>query len=1643
MDKVVTLHFVDGDFQQGFIVTLQIVSDGALIAEIKGKLPPCPELPEYYKTWQQAYYSAYSRAITPQPGIIRASIYLDPTVGASEDLRLKLNAWLNHSQEFSVIRERLKENLRRDDIIRVILQAEDPILRKLPWQLWKFFERYPNAELALSTPSFEEPLTVTPRNKVRILAILGNSKGIDINTDRRLLQEKLGNTEIVFLVEPSRQELNDQLWDDKGWDILFFAGHGKSDGETGIIHINRLDSVTIQQLNKALTKAIQRGLRLAIFNSCDGLGLARQLSDLQMPQVIVMREPVPDRVAQEFLKYFLDAFASGQPLYLAVRQARERLQGIENEFPCASWLPVLCQNPAAKPLNWIDLGSISHCPYKGLSAFRQEDKLVFFGRQAFTQRLLEAVRNKPLVAVVGPSGRGKSSVVFAGLVPYLQEEDNWQIAHFRPGQRPFDALAAALLGLVSTQDDPSSLQTPHVLGGSTYSAGVGHEGQQEPEQLERLCQIQALATQLRLSKDGLTEFISSIQSHPTLPTPQLIVLIADQFEELYTLCTNFEERERFLDCLLNAVSDTPSFKLVLTLRSDFYGYAQSYRPFNDALEDNCLNLGPMNEQELREAIARPAQLCGVTLEAGLVKRILNDVGQRPNRQENDSPQKSPPDKLPLLEFALKQLWAEATKHGTRQLTNEAYDKIGGIEKALGKYAEDVYRRLLWAEATKRVTRQLTNDAYDQIGGIERALGLYAEDVYRRLREEYKLQKRQIKRIFTQLVRPGETTATEHTRRLATRRELGEENWELVNRLNNEDVRLVVIGHDEATNEETVEVVHEALIRGWERLKKWVNSDRDFLTWQERLRKDMRDWENGGNKKDDLLRGTSLDLAKGWLEKRPEDISAAERLFIEEGLELRDRQRQKEERDRQRELEAARKLRKLAIIAIIATVLMSVTAYFALSQSENFKIRAESANASATLELDGLTASLKVGKELEKLQHSGRAEDSTGIEVLKELQQVVDSVSEKNRLTGHIDQVNSVSFSPDGQTIATASADKTIKLWRRNGSLIDTLTWHSDEVQAVSFSPDKEIRKQIIATASADKTVKLWRHDGSLIDTLTGHNDKVLGVTFSPDGQMIASASADKTIKLWRRNGSLIDTLTGHNDKVLGVAFSPDGQMIATASADNTVKLWQRNGSLINTLRGHNERVYAVSFSPDGKMLASASEDNTVKLWQLNGSPITTLTGHRYRVHSISFSPDGKILASGSGDNTIKLWRVVDNSLMTTLTGHSNEVLQVTFSPDKNSNMQIIASASADKTVKLWKLKYSIGHKAPVWDLDFSRNGDYIVSGSQDKTIKLWRKDGELDKTFEGHDAGVMDVDFNPNGDDILSGSEDKTVKLWSREGKYKTKTFNEHTAGVTGVIFSQDGKIIASTSKDKTIKLWQQDKDNSLATLRGHTAEVTDVSLSPDGQIIASASWDKTIKLWQIIRQPDGSLKVPNIGTLKGHNAAVNDVTFSWERESDAVNDVKQERQMIVASASADKTIKLWRLKWRQDGSLIIPNSAFATLEGHSAGVTDVNISKKRGTIISASDDKTIKLWKQDGTLITTLTGHSAAVTDINPRDDGTGFASSSTDGTVIIWNLNIDLNNLDDLLKRGCALAKDYLKNPNNGMNENDPQRWVCDDVK
>lgn len=364
MSKLIVLNLGKGNLHQGFpaVVAQLWQTDAPAPMQFTGGLPAAPQLEHLYQRWQQMYTALYANLGWRSHDIADFEIEEEDITHISQaefdhlcqELQQSLNAWLN-SSPFLNIDRKLRTQLSPTEEIRCIIAAESHQVLQLPWCLWHFFDDYPQAEIALSPPEYTRSIKNYPqktKGKVRILAILGDRHHIDLEKDQTLLQQ-LPNAELTFLVEPNRSQLTEQLWQ-SGWDILFFAGHSSSQGK-GRMLLNSGETLTIDQLKYGLQKAIAQGLQLAIFNSCDGLGLAQDLADLHLPQVIVMREPVPDRVAQEFLKHFLALFARGKTLYAAVREARQRLQSLEQDFPCATWLPIICQNPAEISPTWQDL----------------------------------------------------------------------------------------------------------------------------------------------------------------------------------------------------------------------------------------------------------------------------------------------------------------------------------------------------------------------------------------------------------------------------------------------------------------------------------------------------------------------------------------------------------------------------------------------------------------------------------------------------------------------------------------------------------------------------------------------------------------------------------------------------------------------------------------------------------------------------------------------------------------------------------------------------------------------------------------------------------------------------------------------------------------------------------------------------------------------------------------------------------------------------------------------------------------------------------------------------------------------------------------------------------------------------------------
>ena len=1539
MTKLVVLK-LDGDLQQGVRVTLSIANEGVSPhKEVTGNLPPVAELQTTINQWQSNYRSlaSSSRGIKAIKVTYEGSItqrYEDCKNSATE-LQKRLNNWLL-SESFRPIRESWLKELQENEIVRLLIRTSNQQLRQIPWHRWDLVEEYPHAELALSATDYQkitQAKTPTYRDKVKVLAILGNSTGIDVETDRRLLNS-LPDADVTFLVQPQRHEISDRLWE-RPWDILFFAGHSQTVGDSGRIYINEnKESLTTDDLKYGLKKASSNGLAVAIFNSCDGLGLASELEALHIPQIIVMREQVPDEVAHIFLKHFLENFASGgKSLYQAAKEARLKLHGFEDKYPCASWLPVICQNAGTAPPSWLDLGRrpTDIIPYRGLFAFREEDARFFFGRETFTDMLVDAVQNQPLVAVIGSSGSGKSSVVFAGLVKRLRSAGNWHIINFRPGSRPLFNLATALI------DQQESQVRKQLLS-----------------RTERLREMRNLVSDLGQCENGLRDVVDDILK---LDPSQHLLLVADQFEELYTLCTEAEERQTFLDRLLEAIHNCRNFTFVITLRADFLGQALSYRPFADALQYADLKLGPMTDEELQAAVEKPAKLLGVTIEQGLVERILATISVEPGN-------------LPLLEFALTQLWA------------------------------------------KQLNAQLTHAAYDEIGGVEAALAGYADEAYNQLNFE---EKERAQRIFIQLVHPGE--GAEDTRRVATRAEVGEENWDLVTRL--ADARLVVTGRDEKTGLDTVEVVHEALIRSWEQLNLWMQQDRDFRHWQEQLRVAMRTWDSSFDE-GALLRGKPLADAQYWERQRFLELSVLERSFIGLSVELKERESRK------------KKHRQRLIISgltggLVAALSLTGIAWWQEQNARLSEIKAIIASSEVLLtshqDFDALVASVKASRKLNEIPASliifpGFKQKAEIQKLLSSsLQKVVYQVKELNRLEKHTDEVIDVSFSPDGQLLATTSKDKTLKIWTLDGKELHTSIRQQDLVGSVSFSPDG----QLLATSSWDGSAKLWTLDGKELKTLMtfkGNNKKkVFDISFSPDGRLLATACEDGTVKLLNREGQIIKTITkAHEGYVLGISFSPDGRLLATAGSDGTAKLWTLDGKEIKSFQ-HQDWVRDISFSPDGKIIATASKDKTVKLWSLDGKELHTLKG-RMEFTSVRFSPAsvasqkgiGKILAATSTDNNVYLWsfdRFNKPEKIQTLVGHKDWVWNVSFSPDGET----IATASKDKTVKLWRVRDRKLQSLPTDNIHvgaFSPDGKIIATASQENTniVTIWYRNGNKFQNFND-DNQITAISFSPDSQNIATGKQNGAVTLWNNNGQ-KVQSLCSHKDAVNQVSFSPQRQMIATASADKTAKLCSWDGKEIKTFI--HNDPVNSVSFSPDGRLLATASWDFTVKLWT----SEGNLIKTLDHQNEGHQDGVYSVSFSPKGK-------------IIATASEDNTVKLWTY----EGKLL------NTIKVHDAGVKSITFSPDGEKIVTASADKTVKLWRLEGKDLKELKTFgqlNAEIKSISFSPDSKTIAFDDGAGRFIFWNLDLTP---DDLMKQGCFLVRDYLKtNPN--VSESD--RHLCE---
>ena len=1153
---------------------------------------------------------------------------------------------------------------------------------------------------------------------------------------------------------------------------------------------------------------------------------------------------------------YLEAFRIKQE-----QRAIEQLYGYRAFIGAARLQPQrLVSNPALAPIEQQEIVA---------------QEIEASGRQQDVKRLIERITraDHKLTVIHGQSGVGKSSIVWAGLVPALK--------HKPLGDRIVLPIVPQVYTDWVRELGKSLSQALEEFGGNDAEEPINLSF--NPDQTNQ-DKIQAILQQLRQNADRNL----------------LTVLIFDQFEEFFFVATNQSQRVLFYEFLKSCLN-LPFIKVIFSLREDYLHYLLEVEEFNlDVINNNILDkkirysLGNFSLEDARSVIKNLTERAHFYLESALIDKLVEDlaVGIGTVRPIE-------------LQVVGAQLQAENIT------TLIQYEQSGPKQRLVQRFLEKVIKDCGWEnEHYAWMVLFLLTDENDN-----RPLKSRAE-----LATESALETEKLDLILEILEKSG----------------------------------LVFILPEVPANR--YQLIHDYLV--------------EFIRQKEqsKIKSELEEL-----RKKDKLSQDEIEQLRAELREKDLRTKLAKATAI---------QRQTEDKLNQVLTQSLRKARLVGVTLFTLSLVAGGLGIRAAIGENNAQLSALSASSEAlgasNRQFDALLQSLTAAKQLK--QSLGTTAD-TQTRVVTALQQAVYAVRERNRLEGHGDWVSSVTFSPDGKTLASASKDNSIKLWNADGTCRNDLLGHEGGVYSVSWSPNG----QTLASGSEDKTVKLWSKEGILLKTLRGHTASVSSVSFSPDGQMLASASWDKTVRLWKTDGTLLKTLKGHSDRVLAVSFSPDGQLIASASKDKMITLWRRDGTFLKSWKAHDNAVMSVNFSPDSQMIVSASADNTVKLWRRDGVRIKTLEGHGSWVLYVTFSPDGETIASASKDNTIKLWHR-DGTLLETLKGHGNLVQSVSFNP----NNQTLASASADNTIRLWErnsklLKALKGHSDAISSVSFSPDGQVIATSSWDKTVRLRRRNGELIALLEGHTAPVSNNSFSPDGETIATTSWDNTMKLWKTDGTL-LKTFWGHENRVTSASFSPNGNAIASSSADKTVKLWKPD-GTLITTLTGHSAEVGGVSFSPDGKLIASASEDKTVILWS----QDGRL----LKTLKGHNGSVTWVSFSPDSK-------------LIASASSDGTVNLWG--WQ--GNLI------ATLKGNNGSVNWVTFSPDGKLIASASDDKTVNLWSRDGNLIKTLEGHSDSVFGVSFSPDGKLLASASKDATVILWNLD-----LDDLIGRSCSWLHDYLK--------------------
>ncbi|GAA0648025.1 hypothetical protein GCM10010174_84310 [Kutzneria viridogrisea] len=1080
-------------------------------------------------------------------------------------------------------------------------------------------------------------------------------------------------------------------------------------------------------------------------------------------------------------------------------------------------------------------------PYLGLAAFQSEDADRFFGRERLVADLVARLARAPFLAVYGASGSGKSSLLRAGLLPALtQAQPTWSPVVFTPGADPLRECAVRLAARAGV------------------TAGT-------------------LAAELAADPSGLALVVR--QALAEQPEDAQLVLVVDQFEEVFTLCTDRQTRNRFVSALVSVAVDGQSrARVVLGVRADFYARCAEHPDLVAALSDAQLLVGPMTEHELTEAVTRPAQRAGLMVDKALVATIVEQARDRPGA-------------LPLVSHALLETWRR--RQGSA-LTLAGYQATGGVDGAVAQSAERVYQGL--DDRTRRRTRD----------------------------------------VFLRLTALGE--GTEDTRRRVDRAELGadEELARVLDQL--AAARLVTLGRQSVEMAHEALIGGWPRLREWlaedrEQLRAHRGLTVAAAEWQRHGRDESELYQ--GNR---LALCESIEVDR--LNELEREFLRASRARITREQTARARRRKLtltalvatavvmavlaagalfavRQATEERDLAYSHQLVAMARGRLDRDpelgLLLAVRAFQSRPTAEAQSLLRQ-ATLNSRLRLarpmnQGRVVGVAINGKGDLVATSG--EDGT-VDVLR-----ADGQGAPTVLRGHEGPAWSPVFSPDGTRLASTGADRAVLIWHLGSAEPPVrLDWVTG-LWGLSYSPDGTR----LAGAAADGTIVLWDLATRTARTLTGHTGDVSGIAFSPDGRHLASGGADGTLRVWdSATGQQVSLRTGHQGTVDRVTYDRSGRHLATAGIDGTVRVWPaEGGDQPLVLHGHDEAVESVAFTPDGNRVVSGGADGTVRIWSTTSeaNPLV-LRGHHGEVWNVVTTPDGRRVFSGGNDGSLRIWDSTVVGDPKVLSGHVGSVAAAVF--DRSGRR--VVSGGADGTVRLWDTG-GTGESSVLATVDgevravaFSADGRSVAAASDQGRIEVRAADGHgRPVVLTGHRDVVSGLAFNPSGTLLASAGDDGTVRLWHTDGSGEPRVLaNSAGEPARGVAFSPDGRWLAAALHDGTVRVWPADGHGDPVVLQGSQGPVWKVAFSPDSSLLASGGNDGTVRVWHTGTWGDPLVQ-------HGHDGLVWSLGFSA--------DGKQ-----LVSAGNDHTMRIWNTDGAGEplvvtGQGAAVNSAEFSADGH------------------------------------------------------------------------------------------------------------------